>query len=109
MAARRNRQNALRAGAGRLAKPVAYALAVLRDLTFWQLNFRTNTPLQSSGIETSRLSDLFLRQFDRHFDMRDGEMGFHGTGQRARSWRSAENTAKRRKSGTAPKAGQPPA
>ncbi|ESJ73281.1 hypothetical protein CFSAN001075_22928 [Salmonella enterica subsp. enterica serovar Hartford str. CFSAN001075] len=57
-----------------------------RDLTFWQLNFRTNTPLQSSdgeGIETSRLSDLFLRQFD-HFDLRDSQISFLTlSGQRA--------------------------
>ncbi|TGD03616.1 hypothetical protein C9F09_02260, partial [Salmonella enterica subsp. enterica serovar Wilhelmsburg] len=49
-----------------------------RDLTFWQLNFRTNTPLQSSdgeGIETSRLSDLFLRQFDQ-FELRDRRVSF---------------------------------
>lgn len=39
-----------------------------RDLTFWQLHIRTNTPIQRSdsdeGIETNRISDLFLRQFE---------------------------------------------
>ncbi|WP_149806509.1 hypothetical protein, partial [Salmonella enterica] len=48
------------------------------NLTFSQLNFDTNPPLQSSdveGIETSRLSDLFLRQFDR-FDLRVSQISF---------------------------------
>lgn len=58
-----------------------------RDLTFWQLQFRTNTPLNqgdnSKGIETNRISDLFLRQFD-HFDLRDSEISFITlSGQRA--------------------------
>lgn len=38
-----------------------------RDLTFWQLRFRTNTPITSGGsddsLEASHISDLFLRQF----------------------------------------------
>ncbi|MTH45636.1 AsmA2 domain-containing protein YhdP [Intestinirhabdus alba] len=49
-----------------------------RDLTFWQLNFRTNTPFRQrdgKGMEADRLSDLFLRQFD-HFDLRDSQIGF---------------------------------
>ncbi|MEB7938209.1 AsmA2 domain-containing protein YhdP [Escherichia whittamii] len=58
-----------------------------RDLTFWQLRFRTNTPITSSGgndsLEASRISDLFLHQFD-HFDLRDSEVSFlTPSGQRA--------------------------
>ncbi|MDY0971243.1 AsmA2 domain-containing protein YhdP [Siccibacter turicensis] len=58
-----------------------------RDLTFHQLNVRTNTPIDTSsgskGIETNRLSDLFLRQFD-HFDLRDSTLSFLTiSGQRA--------------------------
>ncbi|QRG79544.1 AsmA2 domain-containing protein YhdP [Citrobacter sp. R56] len=58
-----------------------------RDLTFWQLNIRTNTPIQrnesSDGFETNRISDLFLRQFD-HFDLRDSQISFLTlSGQRA--------------------------
>ncbi|WP_436859061.1 AsmA2 domain-containing protein YhdP [Citrobacter tructae] len=58
-----------------------------RDLTFWQLNFRTNTPIERSesgdGIEASQISDLFLRQFD-HFDLRDSQISFLTlSGQRA--------------------------
>ena len=58
-----------------------------RDLTFWQLNFRTNTPIErgdgGEGLETSRISDLFLRQFD-HFDLRDSQISFLTlSGQRA--------------------------
>jgi uncharacterized protein YhdP len=58
-----------------------------RDLTFWQLQLRTNTPIQRSeggdGIETDHLSNLFLRQFD-HFDLRDSHISFITlSGQRA--------------------------
>ncbi|EES0984294.1 AsmA2 domain-containing protein YhdP [Escherichia coli] len=58
-----------------------------RDLTFWQLRFRTNTPVTSGGsddsLEASHISDLFLRQFD-HFDLRDSEVSFlTPSGQRA--------------------------
>ena len=58
-----------------------------RDLTFYQLQFQTNTPLrsddQSEGFEANRISDLFLRQFD-HFDLRDSEISFITlSGQRA--------------------------
>ncbi|MGP3590984.1 AsmA2 domain-containing protein YhdP [Vagococcus sp. WN89Y] len=58
-----------------------------RDLTFWQLSVRTNTPLQSNdrgeGLAADRLSDLFLRQFD-HFDLRDSRISFlTPSGQRA--------------------------
>ncbi|MDR9889715.1 AsmA2 domain-containing protein YhdP [Pseudenterobacter timonensis] len=58
-----------------------------RDLTFYQLQFVTNTPItkgdDSKGIETNRFSDLFLRQFD-HFDLRDSEISFITlSGQRA--------------------------
>lgn len=58
-----------------------------RDLTFWQLRFRTNTPIEpgdgGEGLEGNQLSDLFLRQFD-HFDLRDSEVSFITlSGQRA--------------------------
>ena len=57
-----------------------------RDLTFWQLRFRTNTPITGGGndsLEASHISDLFLRQFD-HFDLRDSEVSFlTPSGQRA--------------------------
>ena len=56
-----------------------------RDLTFYHFQVHTNTPLQQSGDgpETSRLSDLFLRQFD-HFDLRDSHISFlTPSGQRA--------------------------
>lgn len=58
-----------------------------RDLTFWQLNLRTNTPLQTKesgdGLGADRISDLFLRQFD-HFDLRDSRISFlTPSGQRA--------------------------
>jgi len=59
-----------------------------RDLTFWQLNLVTNTPLtggnqQQSDFQTERLNDLFLRQFD-HFDLRDSQISFVTlSGQRA--------------------------
>ncbi|HBI7946768.1 TPA: AsmA2 domain-containing protein YhdP [Escherichia coli] len=58
-----------------------------RDLTFWQLRFRTNTPITSGGsddsLDASHISDLFLRQFD-HFDLRDSEVSFlTPSGQRA--------------------------
>ena len=58
-----------------------------RDLTFWQLRFRTNTSITSGGsddsLEASHISDLLLRQFD-HFDLRDSEVSFlTPSGQRA--------------------------
>lgn len=58
-----------------------------RDLTFYQLQFLTNTPLSGGdsgqGLEANRFSDLFLRQFD-HFDLRDSEVSFITlSGQRA--------------------------
>jgi len=58
-----------------------------RDLTFYQLAVRTNTPLQrnddGNAIETDRIRDLFLRQFD-HFDLRDSRLSFLTlSGQRA--------------------------
>ncbi len=50
-----------------------------RNLTFWQLVAHTNTPLQRNdtgdALETDRMSDLFLRQFD-HFDLRDSRISF---------------------------------
>lgn len=58
-----------------------------RDLTFYQLHMRTNTPLgQNSSddkIESGKINDLFLRQFD-HFDLRDSSLSFLTlSGQRA--------------------------
>ena len=48
-----------------------------RDLTFWQLQVHTNTPIQTNnsgeGLKTDRISDLFLRQFD-HFTLRDSHL-----------------------------------
>ncbi len=61
-------------------KAFAFALAVSRSFTFWQLQLMTNTPLRSGDsdrvLETSCISDSsFPRQFD-HFDSRDSEVSF---------------------------------
>ena len=58
-----------------------------RDLTFYQLHMRTNTPLSQNSsdgkFEADKISDLFLRQFD-HFDLRDSSLSFLTlSGQRA--------------------------
>lgn len=58
-----------------------------RELTFWQLQIHTNTPLQNNdggdGINGDRIADLFLRQFD-HFTLRDSQLSFLTlSGQRA--------------------------
>ena len=59
-----------------------------RDLTFYQLQMHINTPISSdgsggAGLEASKISDLFLRQFD-HFDLRDSRFSFLTlSGQRA--------------------------
>ncbi len=58
-----------------------------RDLTFWQLQAHTNTPIQTNdggeSLKTDRISDLFLRQFD-HFTLRDSHLSFLTlSGQRA--------------------------
>ena len=58
-----------------------------RDLTFWQLQVHTNTPIQTNdggeSLKTDRISDLFLRQFD-HFTLRDSHLSFLTlSGQRA--------------------------
>ncbi|ADO46740.1 AsmA2 domain-containing protein YhdP [[Enterobacter] lignolyticus] len=58
-----------------------------RQLTFWQLQIRTNTPLQRNTegepLKTDRIGDLFLRQFD-HFTLRDSHLSFLTlSGQRA--------------------------
>ncbi|MCT4714684.1 AsmA2 domain-containing protein YhdP [Enterobacteriaceae bacterium H18W14] len=57
-----------------------------RDLTFYQLHMRSNTPLSHNTdgkIKTGKISDLFLRQFD-HFDLRDSSLSFLTlSGQRA--------------------------
>ncbi|WP_458294026.1 YhdP family protein, partial [Klebsiella aerogenes] len=58
-----------------------------RDLTFWQLQIHTNTPIQTNddgaSLKTDRISDLFLRQFD-HFILRDSHLSFLTiSGQRA--------------------------
>ncbi|WP_428944373.1 AsmA2 domain-containing protein YhdP [Pantoea sp. FN060301] len=51
-----------------------------RDLTFYQLDLLTTTPLTSGEgnkvqLEPGQFSDLFLRQFD-HFDLRDSQIRF---------------------------------
>lgn len=50
-----------------------------RDLTFYQLQVRINTPISTesggNGLQSSEISDLFLRQFD-HFDLRDSTFSF---------------------------------
>ncbi|MCS3433196.1 AsmA2 domain-containing protein YhdP [Klebsiella sp. BIGb0407] len=50
-----------------------------RDLTFYQLQMHINTPIDAGGggdgLEASKISDLFLRQFD-HFDLRDSTFSF---------------------------------
>jgi conserved hypothetical protein TIGR02099 len=58
-----------------------------RELTFWQLQIRTNTPLQHNDsndtLKTDRIGDLFLRQFDQ-FTLRDSHLSFLTlSGQRA--------------------------
>lgn len=57
-----------------------------RDLTFYQLHMRIDTPMTSrggDGLKASKISDLFLRQFD-HFDLRDSTFSFLTiSGQRA--------------------------
>ncbi|WP_347291548.1 AsmA2 domain-containing protein YhdP [Kluyvera georgiana] len=58
-----------------------------RELTFWQLQIHTNTPLQKNdsddGLKGDRIGDLFLRQFD-HFTLRDSHLSFLTlSGQRA--------------------------
>jgi uncharacterized protein (TIGR02099 family) len=58
-----------------------------RDLTFYQLHMRSNTPLsQNRGegkFKPGKISDLFFRQFD-HFDLRDSSLSFLTiSGQRA--------------------------
>ncbi len=49
-----------------------------RNLTFWQLHIRTNTPFSrgnGDNVKTDNLNDLFLNQFD-HFDLRDSSVSF---------------------------------
>nr|WP_233148988.1 AsmA2 domain-containing protein YhdP [Shimwellia pseudoproteus] len=58
-----------------------------RDLTFYQLHVRTNTPLtqnsDSGDLQADKFRDLFLYQFD-HFDLRDSTLSFLTlSGQRA--------------------------
>ncbi len=58
-----------------------------RELTFWQLQIHTNTPLQKNdggeSLKSDRVADLFLRQFD-HFTLRDSHLSFLTlSGQRA--------------------------
>lgn len=81
-----------------------------RDLTFWQLRFRTNTPITSGGsddsLEASHISDLFLRQFD-HFDLRDGEVGFLTPSVSVPSWRSTTHLAERSTSTPCGRPGKP--
>ncbi|WP_380179765.1 AsmA2 domain-containing protein YhdP [Kalamiella sp. sgz302252] len=60
-----------------------------RNLTFWQLDLVTNTPLTADGsgkvqLKPGQFSDLFLRQFD-HFDLRQSQISFLTlSGQRAK-------------------------
>lgn len=60
-----------------------------RNLTFWQLNLVTNTPLTSGSsgkveLKPGQFSDLFLQQFD-HFDLRQSQISFLTlSGQRAK-------------------------
>ncbi|HDH1517645.1 TPA: AsmA2 domain-containing protein YhdP [Klebsiella quasipneumoniae subsp. similipneumoniae] len=87
----------LKDGGTMAAKRVTLALDVwqsllhmrwqFRDLTFWQLQVHTNTPIQTNdggeSLKTDRISDLFLRQFD-HFTLRDSHLSFLTiSGQRA--------------------------
>ncbi|MCS5932476.1 hypothetical protein LNQ03_20450 [Klebsiella pneumoniae subsp. pneumoniae] len=58
-----------------------------RDLTFWQLQVHTNTPIQTNdggeSLKTDRISRSLLRQFD-HFTLRDSHPSFLTlSGQRA--------------------------
>ena len=58
-----------------------------RDLTFYQLQVRTNTPLAQNNdngeLPADKVRDLFLHQFD-HFDLRDSTLSFLTlSGQRA--------------------------
>ena len=50
-----------------------------RDLTFWQLDIRTDSTLQSNDrsdeLKPDRVGDLFLRQFDQ-FTLRDSHLSF---------------------------------
>ncbi|RWR01559.1 hypothetical protein ED28_13815 [[Pantoea] beijingensis] len=59
-----------------------------RDLTFYQLNLTTNTPLinndsKNNNFKFDNINNLFLRQFD-HFNLRDSTISFlTPSGQRA--------------------------
>ena len=59
-----------------------------RELTFWQLDLDSRSPLISSDknnhtLKAGQINDLFLRQFD-HFDLRDSRIRFQTlSGQRA--------------------------
>jgi uncharacterized protein YhdP len=72
-----------------------------RDLTFWQLQVHTNTPIQTNdggdSLKTDHISDLFLRQFD-HFILRDSHLSFRdhfrparGTGGPQLTWLNGNN------------------
>ena len=70
-----------------LWQSILHARWQFRDLTFYQMQMRTNTPLSQnkgdSKFEPGKISDLFLRQFD-HFDLRDSSLSFLTlSGQRA--------------------------
>lgn len=59
-----------------------------RNLTFYQLNATTDTPLtvsdQGESLQPNQLTNLFLHQFD-HFDLRDSQINFvTPSGQRAK-------------------------
>ncbi len=59
-----------------------------RELTFWQLDFDSRSPLISNDknnhtLKAGQINELFLRQFD-HFDLRDSRIRFQTlSGQRA--------------------------
>lgn len=59
-----------------------------RELTFWQLDLDSRSPLISNDknnhtLKAGQINDLFLRQFD-HFDLRDSRIRFQTlSGQRA--------------------------
>ena len=59
-----------------------------RELTFWQLDLDSRSPLISNdaanhNLKAGQINDLFLRQFD-HFDLRDSRIRFQTlSGQRA--------------------------
>ena len=78
-----------------------------RELTFWQLDLDSRSPLISNdaanhNLKAGQINDLFLRQFD-HFDLRDSRIRFQTlSGQRAElaiprlSWLNEKRVTARR-------------